>query len=667
MSKKIENQKEYLELVETLLEHDRHYYEESQPVISDYEYDLLVKQLQVFEKKHPELTHPESPTHRQGETITEGFKHGEHLTPMLSLANTYSEEELVHFIHRVDKLLPQQKISFCCELKIDGTAISIRYEKGILVRALTRGNGKVGDDVTNNIKTIKSIPLRLKGSFPDLVEIRGEVYMSIANFQALNKEREEAALDPWANPRNAAAGSLKLLDPKEVARRKLQVLCYGIAEGENVSSSQYDIHFLLKRWGLPVSQEETFTKAEKEKEIFAFAEKIKKMREKLPFEIDGIVVKVDDLSQHEKLGVTGKSPRYACAFKFAPEQAESEIEGITVQVGRTGVLTPVAELKPTFLAGSTISRATLHNQDEIQKKDIRTGDHVIIEKGGDVIPKVVRVLFEKRKKGTKPWHMPKKCPICDTPVVHITDEVAFRCPNHFCPGQRLRKLIFFASKAAMDIEHLGEKVMTQLVEKGLVTHISDIFSLTRDDIAQLEGFKEKSIDNLLGSIEKAKKTTLDHFILALGIPHVGAQTAHDVAEKAGSLSRLTQMSKEEFISIEGIGEKVADSLISFFQDPENKKEIEKCLSYGVTPIVKSKKKIKSHSFLDKTFVLTGTLANYTRDEASNLIKERGGKITNSVSKKTDFLLLGEDPGSKYDKAKKLGVVILTEEEFQKRL
>ncbi len=668
MMRKLNSQKEYIELVETLLEHDRHYYEESRPLISDYEYDQLIKALEEYEKKHPEKVHPESPTQRIGETITEGFSHGEHLVPMLSLANTYSFEELQHFIERVYKLAGKENLFFCCELKIDGTAISIRYEEGKLTRALTRGNGYRGDDVTGNIKTIKSIPLHLKQPAPPLLEVRGEVYMSVATFRSLNEQREEAGLEPWANPRNAAAGSLKLLDPKEVSKRKLQVVSYGIAEGEEFCSSQYEIHKYLKEMGLPTSPEKTFFRAKNFEEIVAFADRIQKLRSSLPFEIDGIVVKVDDLSLHNRLGVTGKSPRYACAYKFAPEQAETVIKDIVVQVGRTGVLTPVAELQPVFLAGSTISRATLHNHDEIEKKDIRIGDHVIIEKGGDVIPKVVRVDFSKRKPGTPPWKMPTHCPICHTKVVHYEGEVAIRCTNPSCPGQKLRQLIFFASKNAMDIEHLGAKVMELLVRKKLVERYSDIYRLQREDILELEGFKEKSADNLLRSIEASKKAPLERFIHALGIPHVGLQTAKDLAKASGSIEKLMKMEVEDFVSIEGIGEIVAESIVDFFSHPENVDEIQECLALGVTlkaPI--SKKVDLDHPLSQKTFVLTGTLQNYTRDEAKAIIEEHGGKVTGSVSKKTDYLLLGEDPGSKYEKAKKLGVPILSEKEFESLL
>lgn len=668
MKKKIKTQQDYINLVEQLIEHDKHYYAEAKPVISDYEYDQLLKEVQEYEKAHPNLIVENSPSHRVGETLTKGFKTGSHLVPMLSLANTYSEDELISFIKRVHKLLKRDDIEFCCELKMDGTAISVRYEKGKFVRALTRGNGKVGDDVTANVKTIKSIPLKLEGSkIPDLLEIRGEVFMHKKTFLHLNEKREEKGLEAFANPRNAAAGSLKLLDPNEVSKRNLDVVFYGIAEGQNLSDSQFEVHQIFKKLGLPVSDEKYFAKCKTIEKIAAYANKIHKEREHLPFEIDGIVIKVDDLSTWESLGVTGKSPRSAIAFKFSPEQAFTTINDITVQVGRTGVLTPVAELEPVFLAGSTISRATLHNQDEVKRKDIRIGDHVMIEKGGDVIPKVVQVNFSKRPKNSKPWTMPHHCPVCHAKVVHKEGEVAVRCSNPHCYGQNLRRIIFFASKSALDIEHLGIKVVEQLVDKGLVRTSSDIYLLDEKGLEKLEGFKEKSIHNLLESIEKSKKCSLSRLIMGLGIPHIGAETADMLAHYAKDLKSLMHLKEEDLLQLDGIGEKSASAIVDFFSDPKNRHEIEKLLSYGVSPQkVVEKKKHPTH-FTDKVVVLTGTLENYDRDKAKELIKERGGRVSSAVSKNTDYLLLGENPGSKYDEAKKLGVKILSEKEFEKML
>ncbi|MBU6446244.1 MAG: NAD-dependent DNA ligase LigA, partial [Verrucomicrobia bacterium] len=409
---KPKNQQEYIELVEALLEHDKRYFDEAKPVISDYEYDRLMASLLAYEKEHPDQILPQSPSRRLSEGPTLGFKQKAHLVPMMSLNNTYSTEELSEFVKRVHKLLEKNEVTFCAELKMDGASISLRYEKGHLVHALTRGNGKMGDDVTANIKTIPSVPLQLQGShFPEVAEVRGEVYMSLDTFHALNEIREEEGLEPFANPRNAAAGSLKLLDPKEVAKRKLKLIAYGIANHEGIER-QDEVHNILHKWGLPIAKAGHIAVCKDLSEIIDFAKGIEKQRDRLPFEIDGIVVKVNELKYHDLLGMTGKAPRFAVAYKFAPEQARTRVEAITVQVGRTGVLTPVAELEPVFLAGSTIARATLHNQEEVARKDIRVGDTVIIEKAGDVIPQVVQVDFQKRLASSKAWHMPKHCPVC---------------------------------------------------------------------------------------------------------------------------------------------------------------------------------------------------------------------------------------------------------------
>ncbi len=664
---KVKNQQEYIELVEELIEHDRRYYDEAKPLISDFEYDQKMHALIAYEKAHPDSILPHSPTQRVSEAPTEGFKQKAHLTPMMSLNNTYSEEEVGEFLKRVHKGLEKKEVDFCCELKIDGTSISLRYEKGHLTQALTRGNGKIGDDVTANIKTIASVPLKLHGShFPDVMEVRGEVYMSLSTFREVNREREEAGLEPFANPRNAAAGSLKMLDPKEVAKRKLNLIAYGIGEGQSPLEAQHEIHPFLKKAGLPVAKSEHVTVCSSLEEIMKFGAKVEKERDHLPFEIDGLVIKVDLLKYHELLGVTGKAPRYAVAYKFAPEQAVTKVNEITVQVGRTGVLTPVAELEPVFLAGSTISRATLHNQEEVARKDIRVGDWVVIEKAGDVIPQVVKVDFKRRGEKSSVWHMPKECPICATRVVHVAGEVAVRCPNPNCGGQNIRRIIYFASKHAMDIEHMGEKVVEQLVERGLVQRISDIYRLDDFALAGLDGFKEKSIRNLLESIEASKKCSLARFIMALGIKSVGTETAELLAEEAGDIDRLIEMSEEELIAIGGIGEKTAKGIREFFAEKENRREINELLKLGVSP-QKMKKKIAGHPFSGKTFVLTGALESFSRDEAAALIKERGGKVAGSVSKNTDFVLVGEDPGSKYDKAKELGVEIVSEGQFKKML
>jgi len=655
---------EYLRLVDEMIEHDRRYFVEAKPTISDYEYDQKMRALIEYETAHPESVHPNSPSRRLAEAKTEGFEQKPHRVPMYSLGNTYSEDEVAEFVKRVEKLSGKQHVAYVCELKIDGTALSLTYEKGEFVQALTRGNGRVGDDVTANIRTIRTLPLKIAHA-PDLMEIRGEVYMSTETFRELNEEREDEGLEPFANPRNAAAGSLKLLDPKEVAKRKLNLLTYAIAEGNSTVATQHEALDQLQTWGFPIAKHRA--RAHNVSEIMAFAHQIEKERKHLPFEIDGIVVKVDDLKLHKVLGHTGKEPRFAFAYKFAPEQAHTRIREITPQVGRTGVITPVAELDPVFLAGSTISRATLHNQEEVARKDIRVGDMVVIEKGGDVIPKVVSVDLNKRPKHSEPWKMPKHCPACGHSLVHREGEVAVRCPSKTCLGQRTRQLINFASKHALDIDHMGERVVEQLVDKKLISRPSDIYLLNAEKLSTLDGFKEKSIQNLLESIDASRKCTLSRFIMALGIPHVGAETAELLAEHFGSIDKLMHAKVEELDAIDGIGEKTAHEVAEFLGHDVHKEEIHLLLKHGVKPTQAAVKKIAGHEFHGKTFVLTGALAHYSREEATALIKERGGHVSSAVSKQTDFVLVGAEPGSKYEKAKKLGIKILDEDEFKKRL
>lgn len=663
-------QEEYRALIAEVLKHDIHYYLEAKPVISDYEYDQLVKKLEEIEKLHPEWLSRSSPTQRVSGGVSKGFKQVEHHFPMLSLANTYSREELEDFVKRVQKLLGRAHDSFCAELKMDGVAVTVRYENGVFSQAITRGDGRKGDDITENMKTIRAVPLELTGSrLPEFLEVRGEVFMPHRVFEALNEEKKEAGEELYANPRNAAAGSLKLLDPKEVAKRKLSAVFYGIADELNAPvETQHECHQYLKKIGLPVFDDHFRKRCTDVDQILKFADTIEEKRHNLPFDIDGIVVKVDELKLHDQLGVTGKSPRWAVAYKFAPEQALTRIREITVQVGRTGVLTPVAELEPVFLAGSTIARATLHNQEEVERKDIRVGDWVIIEKGGDVIPKVVGVDIKRRPSHTHVWKMPRTCPSCGSNVVQSEEEVAVRCPNtKDCPEQQMRRIAYFASKDAMDIEHLGEKVVEQLFTKKLACRLSDIYALTAEDLAKLEGFKEKSIQNLLESIDKSRSVSLSRFILALGIKYVGEGTAELLAENGGSIEKLSQMGVDELKEIQGIGGKIAHSVVEYFKDPSHLKEINMLLMMGVKPQAPKVTRRTDHVFSGKTFVLTGALQNYSRDEASALIKERGGKVTGSVSAKTDYLLVGEDPGSKLDKARELKVKVLTELDFEKYL
>ncbi|MES2345561.1 MAG: NAD-dependent DNA ligase LigA [Chlamydiota bacterium] len=659
----------YLALIKEIEKHDRLYFVECQPIISDYQYDQLTKELEAIEKKHPEWKVAHSPTQRVGSALSKGFKQALHSVPMLSLANTYSKEELQDFINRIHKLLPRKEITYSAELKMDGVAVSLRYEKGFFVQALTRGDGRKGDDITANMRTIRSVPLELSGTYvPDILEVRGEVFMPHQVFQHLNEELEMAGDAPFANPRNAAAGSLKLLDPRLVSKRRLAVIFYGIAEEEPASiEKQHLSHKFLQKLGFPVFTEKQRAHCKNMGEISEFADVIEEMRSSLPFDIDGIVVKVDEMRYYEELGFTGKSPRFAVAYKFAPERAVTRILDITVQVGRTGVLTPVAELEPVLLAGSTIARATLHNREEIERKDIRIGDFVVIEKGGDVIPKVVEVVAKKRPEKTTPWKMPKICPFCHTPVVHIDKEVAVRCPNSDCLEQKMRRIAFFAGKDAMDIAHLGDRVVEQLVTKGFVSTISDIYSLTDKELSQLEGFKEKSIHNLLASIDESKHVSLDRLILALGIKYVGEGTAELLASHVGDIDVLATMNIEELENLEGVGKKTAHAIVEYFANPMHLKEIHALFKKGVKPKVQKRKVVIDHAFSGKTFVLTGSLEGFSREEAAELIKERGGKVTGSVSKNTDYVLVGEDPGSKLDKAEALKIPILSEKQFRKLL
>lgn len=663
-----QKRRDYEKLCQDIWEHDKRYYVDHAPIISDEEYDHLFRRLEEMEKSHPEWVSPASPTQRVREALTTGFKTVVHQIPMLSLANTYSREELEDFIKRVRKLMEKEEIDFCAELKMDGIAITAIYENGVFVKGATRGNGQAGDDITANLKTIKSLPLRITGkNIPSQLEVRGEVFMPKHAFELLNKEKAKNNESLWANPRNAAAGSLKLLDPGEVAKRRLEIVFYAVAEGlPDDLKSQYEVHALFRNYGLPVLEQVALCRSLDE--IWTFAEKIREYRERFPFQIDGIVIKVNDLRSQKRLGNAGKNPRWAVAYKFAAEQAITHIRAITVQVGRTGVLTPVAELDPVFLAGSTISRATLHNQDEIDRKGIRVGDAVVIEKGGDVIPKVVRVDKEMRPNGTHAWNMPRICPSCGTDVICVPGEVAFRCSNSSkCPEQRLRRMIHFVGKEAMDIDSMGEKVVEQLINKGFVKQFSDIFTLTEEQLYQLEGFKKKSVDNLMSSIKRSRDVPLSRFIMALGIRHVGTKLAEDLANKIGDINILARMPPEELMEIEGIGEKVARGIHEYFSDKHHLEEISRLIAAGVRLQKVDVKNYKEHPFNNKIFVLTGTLEKYTRSIASSLIKERGGKVTDSVTKKIDYVLAGESPGSKLDKARQLGIRVLTEAEFDQFL
>ena len=649
------------ELSEIIREHDYRYYVLGEPIISDYEYDQLMRELIELERQYPELVKPDSPTQRVGGQPTEEFPTVVHSSPMLSLDNTYSEEELRDFDRRTRSALPGEQVEYVAELKIDGVAISLIYRDGLLVQGATRGDGVRGDEITQNLKTIRTIPLRLKTPVAEC-EIRGEAYLSEEEFHRINREREKMGEKLFANPRNAAAGSLKLQDPKIVSQRKLSFFGYWL----NIAGGQLKTHAQCLDWltgaGFIVPPHRKGCRSIDD--VLRFCDEWEEKRYRLSYEIDGVVVKVNSLDQQRRLGSTAKNPRWAIAYKFEAEKAQTLLKDIVLQVGRTGTVTPVAVLDPVRVAGSTISRATLHNQDEIRRKDIRVGDTVIIEKGGDVIPKVVGVVKEKRPAGTKPFIFPDRCPVCNSPLHREEGEVAVRCENLRCPAQLRRRIQHFASRTAMDIEGLGEAVVNQLVENGLVHDYADLYYLKTDQLIPLERMAEKSADNLISAIQASKSRPLDRLIFALGIRHVGSNAARVLAAQFGSLDRLMAAPVEELECINEIGPTIAASVVRFFANPENQRVIEKLKRAGVgVQIEKEEKPARRKVFEGKTVVLTGTLRNYTREEAGELIRELGGRVASSVSKKTDLVVVGESPGSKYQRALKLGIPTLNENEF----
>ncbi|MCK4590289.1 MAG: NAD-dependent DNA ligase LigA, partial [Candidatus Latescibacteria bacterium] len=654
-----------VELSETIREHNHRYYVLGEPVISDYEYDQLMRELIELERQHPELVKPDSPTQRVGGQPTEEFPTVVHSSPMLSLDNTYSEEELRDFERRTKSALPGEEVEYVTELKIDGVAISLIYRDGQLVQGATRGDGIRGDEITQNLKTIRTIPLRLKTTVAEC-EVRGEAYLSAEEFLRINQEREEKEEKLFANPRNAAAGSLKLQDPKIVAQRRLSFLGYWL----NISGDGPRTHAQCLDWlaraGFIVPPYRTGCCSLDE--VLQFCDEWEKKRGQLPYQIDGVVVKVNSLDQQRRLGSTAKNPRWSIAYKFEAEKVETLLKDIILQVGRTGTVTPVAVLDSVKVAGSTISRATLHNQDEILRKDIRIGDTVIIEKGGDVIPKVVEVVKEKRPVGTNSFIFPDKCPVCNSPLHREEEEVAVRCENLRCPAQLRRRIQHFASRTAMDIEGLGEAVVNQLVENKLLQDYADLYYLKADQLIPLERMAEKSADNLISAIQTNKSRSLDRFIFALGIRHVGTNAARVLAREFYSLDRLMVVSVEELECINEIGPTIAASVVRFFANPENQRVIEKLKRAGLgIPVAKEEKPGRKRLFEGKTVVLTGTLRGYTRDELSELIRQLGGKVTSSVSKKTDIVVVGEDPGSKYQRALQHGILTLSEQEFLEKV
>jgi DNA ligase (NAD+) len=644
--------------------HNRLYYILDAPAISDAEYDALFRELQQLEEQYPGLVSPDSPTQRVGGAALDKFSSVAHRLPMLSLENATNAGEIRDFDLRVKKNLglpSEVLISYICEPKMDGLAVELVYTDGLLTVASTRGDGVTGEDVTENIRTIRSLPLRLSGDrIPRLLEVRGEVFLSLEAFRRINSEKEENGDAPFVNPRNAAAGSLRQIDPRITARRPLSVYCYapGIAEGADFSSQQ-EFFESIAGWGLPVNP--LVRPAAGIEAAVAFYEEMQQQRELLPYEIDGTVIKVDSFALQRELGEKSRSPRWAVACKFPPRQAVTVVEDILLSVGRTGVITPVAQLGPVEISGVTVSRATLHNWDEIALKDIRIGDTVVVERAGDVIPAVVRVLTEKRSGAEKPSLPPEHCPQCGSAVVRIADEVAVRCMGLACPPQFRESIMHFASRNAMDIEGLGEKFIEQLLSLGLVYSVADLYRLSRDDLMKFERMGEKLASNLLSAIESSKQRDLGRFIFALGIRHVGERTAKSLAQAFGSLENLELATFEELVSIRDIGSTVAQSIRTFFDNETNIAVIRRMLEAGVTPAVEQKK--VGGRFTGKSFVFTGALSRFIRDEARILVENEGGNAVGSVSKKTDYVVAGEEAGSKLAKARELGVTVLTEEEF----
>ncbi len=725
--------KRVAELRKEILEHNRRYYEEAAPTISDRDYDRLYKELTDLETRHPDLATPDSPTQRVGGTPLKAFAQVRHRTPMLSLDNTYSEEEVAAFYRRIARLLPDEKIPVVIEAKVDGVAVSLTYEKGKLHHAATRGDGVVGDDITQNIRTIRSIPEKLRGHPPDFMEVRGEVFMDKEGFAKLNADREKEGLPVFANPRNAAAGSLKQLDPRIVARRPLGLVCYGTGSAEGLDVDRHSkIFSRLTNYGLPAAKK--WWVADSVEEILSAIHELDKIRHDFPYQTDGAVVKVDSFAQRERLGFTAKAPRWAIAYKYEAEQVETLLHDILVQVGRTGILTPVAALEPVTVSGSRVSRATLHNEDEIKRKDIRIGDTVVIEKAGEVIPAVIEVVKAKRPRGSKPFdffeHVGGKCPACGSPIKRDPEFVAWRCQNLQCPAQSTRRLEFLAARGALDIEGIGGIVADKLVERGLVEEPLDLFKITLPQLATLNlgtdeaprVFGEKNATKAVEALERAKTFPLSRWLFALAIPEVGKTTAtqlaafhktiEDVADssllrdvrdfrtrsselkdtrksapekhaklkaefqdmadrliKAGFASPSKAKNEKENNIVTEVGPAVAESVLNFFKSSAGQKTLKKLKELGISPKpeLAARKKAASGIFAGKTFVLTGTLPSMTREEATEIIESRGGRVSGSVSPKTDYVLAGESAGSKLDKAREFEVKIIDEGAFRKMI
>ena len=651
------------QLRKELHEHDYRYFVLAEPTVTDEYYDRLMNELRSIEQQYPSLQSPDSPTQRVGGTPTKEFATVTHTPPMLSLANSYSEEEIRDFDRRVRGLLENTSPIYVAELKFDGVAVTLRYRNGSLIQGATRGDGVQGDDITNNLKTVRSIPLRLRGANASLknIEVRGEIFMHRDEFERMNEQRSAAGEKVFINPRNATAGTLKMQDPKIVASRPLKMFAYFLYTAERKLNSHWDNLETLKSLGLPVN--ELSRRCKTIDDVIAYWKEWEGKRDSLPYDIDGVVVKVDSIRQQDVLGTIAKSPRWAIAFKFTSRKAETVLKDIIVQVGRVGTVTPVAELEPVFIGGTTVSRATLHNIDYIQELDLRIGDTVVVEKGGDVIPKISGVVPSKRPKGTVAFQMPRKCPECGSRIYRPEGEVNYYCENSACPAQVKGRIEHFAHRGAMDIEGLGEAAVEQLVGLGLVRTCADLYSLHSHagKLIELDRWGEKSTQNLLDGIEKSKKQPFHRLLFALGIRHVGAGVARTIVDSFPSIDELMDSSPEKLQSVSMIGPAIAESISHFFGEKHNREIIRKLNDAGVT--LAAPRTTTRGNLSGKTFVLTGTLPTYSREEAKRMIEERGGRVASSVSKNVHFVVVGEDAGSKLAKARELGIPTISEKEF----
>lgn len=660
-----EAKRRHAELAEEIRHHDYLYYVQAAPAISDRQYDALYRELLDLETQFPALVTADSPSQRVGGQPLKEFKPVPHLRPMTSLDNTYSQAELRQFVDRVQRILPGEKLQWLVEPKVDGVAINLRYEHGRFTVGATRGDGITGDDITTNLKTIRSIPVRLDNA-PDVMEVRGEVYMPSAGFKKLNAERVAAGEEPFANPRNASAGSLKQLDPRIVAKRPLTMVVYGLGEiqGKDVPITHGEALELLKRLGFRTP--EKVWRCENADELIAAINELDELRRTLAYETDGAVIKLNSFEQRERAGFTAKAPRWAIAYKYEAEQAETKLKAITIQVGRTGSLTPVAELEPVHLAGTVVKRASLHNEDQIARLDVRIGDTVTIQKAGEIIPQVIGVVLHKRTGQEKAYSFPRTCPECGAAVTRTGfggEDVVWRCSNPQCPAKVRGSLEHWCSRGAMDIEGGGEVLVRQLVEAGLVKDVAGIYSLTLDQVASLERMGEKSAQNFLDAVEASKSRELWRLIHGLGILHVGSGVAKALARQFPSLDAIAAASADDLKAIDEVGDVIAHSVSQWFQLPQNRELIDQLRRAGLKFESETYRAKATGAFTGKTFVLTGTLPTLKRDEAAAKIEALGGKVSSSVSKKTDYVVAGEEAGSKLEKARELGIAVLNEGEF----